>query len=244
MKRKILIFVVTYKASFRILRLINKIPFSKLKKINYKILISDDNSEDEDTIKYINLAKNRFKSKVTLNFNKENLGYGANIKKCLNIAYKNNFDFAVMLHGDNQYNPKYIYNMINQLFYNQHISAVCGSRMSNKKNALKGNMPIYKFIGNIFLTKLFNLIFKTKFTDCHTGYWAYNLKKIKRKTFKNCDNKFCFDVDLRINLINQSHLIKEIPIGTYYGTERSSTHLIYAIRFFIKTIINGFFNKK
>jgi len=95
MKKKILIFVVTYKASFRVLRLINKIPFTKLSKMNYKILISDDNSEDEETIKYINLAKNKFKSKVTLNFNKTNLGYGANIKKCLNIAYKNNFDYAV-----------------------------------------------------------------------------------------------------------------------------------------------------
>ena len=98
MKRKILIFVVTYKASFRILRLINKIPFSKLKKINYKILISDDNSEDEDTIKYINLAKNRFKSKVTLNFNKENLGYGFGVNT-LTPSQKNILIFSALALG-------------------------------------------------------------------------------------------------------------------------------------------------
>ena len=63
MKKKVLIFVVTYKASFRVVRLINKIPFLKLKNFNLKILISDDNSEDKDTIKYIQLVKNKFGSK-------------------------------------------------------------------------------------------------------------------------------------------------------------------------------------
>ncbi len=242
MKKKVLIFVVTYKASFRVLHLINKIPFSKLKNINYKILISDDNSEDEETTRYINLAKTKFKSKITLNFNKINLGYGANIKKCLNVAYKNHFDYAVMLHGDNQYNPKYIYNMFSTLQKNQNISAVCGSRMYSKKGALKGNMPIYKFLGNIFLTNLFNLIHKKTFTDCHTGYWAYNLKKIKKKIINKCDDKFCFDIDLRINLVNQNHIIKEIPINTFYGTERSSMHIIYALRFFFKIILSKFKN--
>jgi len=244
MKKKILIFVVTYKASFRVLRLINKIPFTKLSKMNYKILISDDNSEDEETIKYINLAKNKFKSKVTLNFNKTNLGYGANIKKCLNIAYKNNFDYAVMLHGDNQYNPKYIYNMVKELNNHNSLSAVCGSRMANKKKALIGNMQIYKFIGNIFLTNLFNFIFEKNFTDCHTGYWAYNLKKIKKSTFQECDDKFCFDIDLRIKLVSNKKLIKEIPIDTYYGTERSSMHIVYAVRFFFKTIFSKLINYK
>ena len=240
MKKKILIFVVTYKASFRVLRLINKIPFIKLNKMKYKILISDDNSEDEETIKYINLAKNKFKSKIILNFNKINLGYGANIKKCLNIAYKNNFDYAVMLHGDNQYNPKYIYNMVKELNENSNFSAVCGSRMANKKKALIGNMPIYKFIGNIFLTNLFNFVYKKKFTDCHTGYWSYNLKKIKKNIFQQCDDKYCFDIDLRIKLVNNNKLIKEIPINTHYDTERSSMHIIYAIKFFIKTIFGKF----
>ena len=65
-----------------------------------------------------------------------------------------------MLHGDNQYNPKYIKNMLELLIKNNDIATVLGSRMYNKSNALKGNMPIYKFIGNIFLTKLFNLFYK------------------------------------------------------------------------------------
>ena len=109
-------------------------------------------------------------------------------------------------------------------------------------NALIGKMPFYKFIGNIFLTWIFNSLYGTSFTDCHTGYWAYNLKLIDKKTFKNLDNNFCFDIDLRLKLVSEKKKIKEIPIKTFYGTERSSVHLIYAVRFFLKTIIFKIFN--
>ncbi|MFL2851965.1 MAG: hypothetical protein ACJZ76_03070 [Candidatus Pelagibacter sp.] len=71
MKKKLLIFVVTYKASFRIFNLIKKIPFKKLSKFNYQIYISDDNSDDNISLKYIKLTKYKFGSKIKLNFNKK-----------------------------------------------------------------------------------------------------------------------------------------------------------------------------
>ena len=122
------------------------------------------------------------------------------------------------------------------LIKNKNYSAVTGSRMLKKKDALKGNMPIYKFLGNIFLTKIFNLFYQTKFSDCHTGYWAYNLNKIELSLFNNVDNRFCFDIDMRLLLTQNNLKIKEIPIKTFYGNERSSIHIIYAIRFFLKTL--------
>ena len=186
MKKKILIFIVTYKASFRILNLIEKIPFKSLLKYNFEIYISDDNSDDKITVKYINLAKSKYGSKIKINFNKKNLGYGGNIKNCLSYALKKNFNYALMLHGDNQYNPKYITKMLNIITNTNKYVSVAGSRMMKKSLALKGKMPFYKFLGNIFLTKVFNLVFNTKFTDCHTGYWAYNLNRIDKKTFFNC----------------------------------------------------------
>ena len=235
MRYKILIFIITYKASYRLLDLINKVPFSYLKKHNFEIYISDDCSND-DTINYINKLKSRYKGYLTININKKNLGYGGNIKKCINFAFKKNFDFAVMLHGDNQYNPKFIQNMLQKIIKNRDIAAISGSRMAKKINALKGKMPIYKFIGNLFLSNLFNFIYKTNFTDCHTGYWAYNLNKIKKNFFLRADDNFCFDIDMRLMLSKEGLQIDEIPITTYYGNERSSIHIIYAIRFFIKTI--------
>jgi len=235
MKKKILIFIVTYKASFRLLKLIQKIPYKKLSNYNYTVFISDDNSEDLASFKYIKIVKNRYGSKIKINYNKKNLGYGGNIKKCINYAYKNKFNYAIMLHGDNQYNPKYIDKML-KLISKKNYDAIVGSRLKKRENALKGNMPIYKYIGNIVLSKYFNVFFNTKFTDCHTGYWFYNLLNIPKKYFDNCDDNFCFDLDLRLQLVNKNKNIKEIAINTFYGTERSSFHVIYAARFFYKVI--------
>ena len=242
MKKKLLIFIVTYKASFRLLKLIQKIPYKKLSNFNYNIYISDDHSEDLSTFRYIKLVKNRYGSKIKVNYNKKNLGYGGNIKKCINYAYKNHYDYAIMLHGDNQYNPKYIATMLN-LISKTNYDAIVGSRMRKREDALKGNMPIYKYLGNIVLSKYFNILFNTNFTDCHTGYWFYNLMNLPKKYFDNCDDNFCFDLDFRLQLVNKSKSIKEIAINTFYGTERSSFHVVYAIRFFYKVLKFRLFKK-
>ena len=86
----LLIFIITYKASFRLLDIAKKIPLKYLKNKNYKILISDDSSND-DTIEYISKFKNKFKSKVVINLNKKNHGYGANIKRCIKYAFKTTY---------------------------------------------------------------------------------------------------------------------------------------------------------
>ena len=231
---KILLFIITYKASYRIKKVINEIPFKFFRKFNYKILISDDFSND-NTKKYIQIIKKKHK-RVILNFNSKNVGYGANIKKCMSYAYKHKYDYAAMIHGDNQYSPKYLNKMFDKIIKNKCIS-VTGSRMKIKKNAINGGMPFYKFLGNIVLTKIFNLFHETSFTDCHTGYWIYDLKKIKKKWLKEFDNGFLFDLDMRTKLVKEKQEIKEIPIYTRYGSERSSIHLKYALGFFIKTIL-------
>ena len=232
---KILLFIVTYKASYRVRKVINEIPFSYFKKFNYKVLISDDSSND-NTINYMNNIKKKNK-KVKLNFNKKNIGYGANIKKCLNYAYQKKYNYAAMIHGDNQYSSKYLKQMF-KIILETNYAAITGSRMKNRNNAIKGGMPFYKFIGNIFLTKIFNLFNNSNFTDCHTGYWVYDLKKIQKNWLKNFDNGFLFDLDMRKKILENNYEIKEIPIVTRYGNERSSTHLNYAIRFFFKSIFS------
>jgi GT2 family glycosyltransferase len=233
MNKSILIFIITYFASHRLKKVYKKIPFKQIfsKKFRAKVLISDDKSTD-DTIKIAKKISYNNKN-VILNFNKKRLGYGGNIKFCLNYAIKNNYDYAVMIHGDEQYDPKYINEMILKINCQKKIAAICGSRMLYKKDALKGGMPKYKFIGNIVLTKIFNLFFNAKFTDCHSGYWFYNLLYIKKINLKKINNNFNFDNQLRINLINKKLKILEVPIKTYYGNERSSVHLIYALRFLL-----------
>ena len=239
MKKKILIFLITYHASFRLKKVFDLIELKKFKDYKVKILISEDNSGD-DTLEVANKIYKENKSLVFLKNNKKRLNYGGNIKSCLNYAIKNSFDYAIMVHGDGQYHPKYILPIIKKLEQSDS-AAVCGSRMMNKKNAIKGKMPLYKFLGNIFLTKLFNIFHSTKFTDCHTGYWIYNFKYIKKNVLNNLTNTFNFDNQMRINLLKNNLEIKEIPIKTIYGSERSSVHLEYAIKFFFETIIKKFY---
>ncbi len=231
MKNKLLIFIITYKANFRIKKVFKLLPLSKLKNYKVKIFISDDASNDE-TVNYIERIK---KKNVIKNINSKNLGYGGNIKVCLNYAKKKKFDFAIMLHGDGQYHPKYLPGMIKKL-NTKNVSAVTGSRMIYKKNALKGKMPIYKFVGNVFLTFLTNLITKKKFSDCHSGFWAYRMSIFDKINLKKITNGFNFDQQIRLNCVKNSFSIEEIPIRTIYGSERSSIHLIYAIRYLLELI--------
>ena len=231
MKKKRLVFIITYKASKKIKDIFKKI--SKLKEFkNYDIYISDDNSPD-DTVSYLKNIKNK---NIKISLNKKNLGYGGNIKKCIRYAIKKKYSQAIMIHGDDQYHVKYVKKMIKILIKND-VAAVTGSRMKIKKGALKGKMPIYKFIGNLVLTYMFNLIFKTSFTDCHTGLWGYNLKKIKKINLNEIDSGYNFDSQLRIKILSQKFKIKEIPIQTFYRDEHSSYHINYSKNFFKELFI-------
>ncbi len=234
MKKKLLIFIISYKASFRVQNVIKKIPFKKLKNYKTKLLISDDASND-DTIYYANKNKNK---DTWIIKNKKNLGYGGNIKKCLNFSINKKFDYAVMIHGDGQYNPKYIPNLIKKIENKNNVVSTTGSRiLGGLKNLKKGNMPIYKMIGNIFLTYVFNFFMNKKFTDAHTGLWAYNLKLLKHKNFNLLTSGYNFDQEFRFMNILDKKLILEIPIKARYGDERSQLHVNYALKFFLNTLL-------
>lgn len=243
-KNKVLIFIISYKASHRIEEVYKQIPFYKLKKYYVKTLISDDFSNDDTNfyIKKINSKKN-----IYVNFNKSNMGYGAHIKKCLNFAIKKKFDYAVMIHGDGQYHPSYIPKLLS--YFSTHeakfIGATTGSRLlKGLKSVKKGGMPIYKMLGNIILTKIFNFLFDTNYTDAHTGLWAYNLKFLKGGRHKVLANNFNFDQDFRFLCMYNKMKIKEIFIRTKYGDERSQLHIIYAMRFFFYSIFFFLSEKK
>lgn len=230
--KKVLIFLITYKAKTRVVKAFNGIPFKKLKKYVVDVLISDDASNDK-TVDYIKGIRGK---NVIKKFNKINLGYGGNIKKCLKYSLNNDYDYAIMLHGDAQYHPRYIPSMLKKIQSNPKIKAVTGSRMKNKKDALKGRMPIYKFIGNILLTKITNILLRSNFSDCHTGYWIYSTNALKKININDMTNSLNFDQQMRFKFIKKKLLISEIPIKTIYAEERSSVHLLYAIKYFLKLL--------
>jgi GT2 family glycosyltransferase len=238
MKKKVLIFIITYYSSYKLKEVFNLIPFKKLKNYKINVLISDDKSKD-DTMEYAIKICNNNKANVAIKQNFKRLNYGGNIKSCLDYAQKKNYQYAVMLHGDAQYSPKYIPTLIKKIIDLKCV-AVYGSRMKIKKNALKGRMPIYKFIGNIFLTFIFNKIYFTNFSDCHSGYWVYDLRYINKNIYKNLTNTLNFDNQLRIKLVKNHLKINEIPIKTIYKDENKSFQLIYAFKFLFETIFKRF----
>ncbi len=234
-KEKLLIFIITYKAKKRLYNVFKKINFKKIKNYQVHLLISDDCSRDK-TIYYSKEILKKFKH-AKLNINKKNLGYGGNIKKCLSFAIKNKFKYAVMIHGDGQYSPIYIKELVMALKEKNYYAST-GSRLkSGILSAIHGGMPLYKLIGNIFLTKFFNFVFKTNFKDAHTGMWAYRMDIFNKIKLNELPNTFNFDQLIRIKIIQKKLQIKEIPIKTIYADERSQLHIMYAIKFLIISII-------
>lgn len=126
-----------------------------------------------------------------------------------------------MLHGDGQYDPKKLPKFISKLLLDKY-DAVFGSRMHSYISAISGGMPLYKFFGNIFLTKIQNFILKSKLSEFHSGYRSYTVNSLKKINYKNFTNSFHFDTEIIIEFFKKKLSIIEIPIPTNYNNEISN----------------------
>lgn len=243
-KKRILIFIPAYHVEKKILNVLKRIPMRLLGDYFIRILIIEDFSKD-NTKKVIEeyLKRNANINFIHLIKNEKNYGYGGVQKIAFNYALKNNFDFVIMLHGDGQYAPEKIPDFISNLV-NSKVDAVFGSRLINPKDALKGGMPLYKFIGNRALTIIQNLILGTKMSEFHSGYRSYNVEALKKINFEKNTNDFHFDTEIIIQIQKLKLTIKEIPMPTYYGDEVSHLKSIpYGINVLISTFKYKFFYK-
>src|SRR5262249_19130770 len=137
---------------------------------------------------------------VRLLRNAINQGYGGNQKIGYTYAIEHDYDAVVMVHGDGQYPPELLPQMIAPIL-NGEADAVFGSGMSNKRDELKGGMPYYKFVGNIVLTKIQNLMLGSRLSEFHSGYRAYSVAALKRIPFQDNSNVFHFDTDIIIQFV-------------------------------------------
>ena len=238
---KTLVLITAFNVEKFLEDVVMRIP-KEIKSYNPEILIINDFSRD-NTLQKMREIKGNFKDfKVTCLTNKTNLGYGGNQKLGYHYAIKNNFDYVVMLHGDGQYAPESIIDMIKPLAENK-CSAVQGSRMIKKMNALKGKMPLYKFFGNIFLTYVQNLLSGLKMSEYHSGYRAYSVKALKKIPFNLNSKYFHFDTQILLQLKVVNENIFEIPIPTFYGEQISSLKSIQYGFAILKTTIIFYLQK-
>src|SRR5262249_37663362 len=128
------------------------------------------------------------------------------------------FDFVAMVHGDGQYAPEELPKLVEPLREGR-ADAVFGSRMMHRFGALKGGMPLYKFVGNKILTRIQNTLLGTKLSEFHSGYRIYSVEALKKINFRLNSNDFHFDTEIIIQLLNAKARIVELPIPTYYGNE-------------------------
>ena len=215
---KIGILIVAYNAESTIESTLNRIPQEFVPEI-YSILISDDSSKDLTSFRASNFA-NSSKLPITVISQPINLGYGGNQKFGYSWAIRNDWDVVVLLHADGQYAPEFIAQIIKPIIEN-NADAVFGSRMLNKRDALKGGMPKYKWVGNQILTFIQNKLTNQNLSEWHSGYRAYRVESLKKLNLGGLSNGFRFDTQIILELLATKQRISEIPIPTFYGDEVS-----------------------
>lgn len=227
LNKKIVVVLPAYNAEKTILKTLDDLP----KDIIDDIVLVDDFSTD-DTVQ---IAKS-YGIRHIIEHNK-NLGYGANQKSCYNKALELNADIIIMLHPDYQYTPKLIHSM-SYLIANEVYSVVLGSRILGK-GALKGGMPIYKYVFNRILTLVQNLVMNQKLSEYHSGYRAYASEVLDRINYNANSNDFVFDNQVISQVFMAGFEIAEITCPTKYFPEASSINFIRSFKYGLGCIITA-----
>ncbi|TVR84549.1 MAG: glycosyltransferase family 2 protein, partial [Chitinophagaceae bacterium] len=175
----------------------------------------------------------------------QNKGYGANQKSCYEKAIELNADIVIMLHPDYQYEPKLLTAMAS-LIAEDIYPVVLGSRILGG-GALKGGMPVYKYISNRFLTLFQNILVQQKLSEYHTGYRGFSTAVLKDINFSGNSDDFIFDNEMLSQIIFKGYEIAEITCPTKYFEEASSINLSRSIKYgfgVLKVSVEHFFSKR
>jgi len=208
--KTITVVMPAYNAEKTLARNYHEIPFD----IVDAVILVDDHSTDRT----IDVAKELGIRHIIRH--EKNKGYGGNQKTCYNKALELNSDIVVMLHPDYQYTPKLIASM-SHLIANGVYEVVLGSRIPGK-GALKGGMPVYKYIANRILTLTQNLLMNQKLSEYHTGYRAFSRKVLEAVNYNANSDDFIFDNQMLAQIFYAGFEIAEITCPTRYFKEASS----------------------
>ena len=223
-KLKVVVVMPAYNAARTLATTYQNIP----SEVVDEVLLVDDASKDETV-------------KIALDFHLKvirhphNVGYGGNQKTCYLEALREGADIVVMLHPDGQYDPRLIPQIIEPIRKGE-ADFVLGSRLRQKGGALKGGMPLYKFLANRFLTAIENLILGQNLSEMHTGYRAYSRNFLGIIPFLRNSNDFVFDSQIIAQAVAFKQRIAEIPVSTKYFKEASSVNFRVSLVYGFKTL--------
>jgi len=196
------------------------------------VIIVDDASQDDTAA----MARTLPNTKVYIH--ETNRGYGGNQKTCYKMALNEGADIIIMVHPDYQYTPKLIPAMTS-LIGNGLYHCVLGSRILGGY-ALKGGMPIWKFVSNRFLTFVENIFLGAKLSEYHTGYRAFSRILLEQLPLEVNSNDYLFDNQMLAQIVWRGFTIAEISCPTKYFGEASSIGLIRSIKYGFGCLFTAF----
>lgn len=217
--KKIVVVLPAYNASKTLQLTYDEIPFD----IVDSVILVDDRSTDNT----VEIAREIGIEHIIIH--EQNTGYGGNQKSCYNKALELEADIVIMLHPDYQYDPRLIHSM-SYLIANDVYPVVIGSRILGK-GALKGGMPMYKYIANRLLTFTQNVLMNQKLSEYHTGYRAFSREVLLSINFNQNSDNFVFDNQMLAQIFRKGYEVAEITCPTKYFAEASSINLSSSITY-------------
>jgi glycosyltransferase involved in cell wall biosynthesis len=212
------ILVVAYNAESTLRSVLQRIPSPIMAKIA-EIFVFDDASTDTTHDVGKQLQSEEFHDgKLSIYRNEINQMYGGNQRRGYQYAMQRDLDIVVLLHGDGQYAPEIMQDLLTPLETGQ-ADMVMGSRMLVPGAARKGNMPMYKYIGNNILTFTENTLAGTNLSEFHSGYRAYSVKALRDIPLDSMTTNWHFDTQIILEFLKRGYRVAEVPIPTYYGDE-------------------------
>ena len=216
---RICILVVAYNAERKLAGVLDRIPQDILGKVE-EIVVFDDASQDRTEAVAREYRQRPGWEKLVVPKNPVNLMYGGNQQQGYRYAIERGFDIVVLLHGDGQYAPEVMQRLLTPLEEGT-ADLVMGSRMMVRGAALRGNMPMYKFVGNRILTWAQNRLLGTRLSEFHSGYRAYAVAALQTVPLASLTTNWHFDTQIILEFLKRDYRVAEVPIPTYYGDEIS-----------------------
>jgi len=217
--KRVAIVLPAYNAANTLEKTYSEIPFD----IVDEVILVDDHSKDQT----IEVGRRLGIKHIICHQN--NLGYGGNQKSCYNKALELGADIIIMLHPDYQYTPRLIEAMVS-IIGNELYPVVFGSRILGK-GAVKGGMPIYKYLSNRALTLTQNILMNQKLSEYHTGYRAFSSEVLKKIDYNINSDDFIFDNEIVAQIFYNNFEIAEITCPTNYDSLSSSINLKRSISY-------------
>jgi glycosyltransferase involved in cell wall biosynthesis len=233
--KKLIVVLPAYNAALTLEKTYREIPFN----IVDDVILVDDASSDQT------VEVGRKLGITNIIRHDKNTGYGGNQKTCYDAALNSGADIIVMLHPDYQYTPLLIPAMA-EIIATGVYEVVLGSRILGK-GALKGGMPLYKYISNRFLTMFQNILIDQKLSEYHTGYRAFSRKVLESINYHANSDDFVFDNQMLSQIFMAGFDIAEVTCPTKYFDEASSINFRRSAKYGIgvlNTSLQHFFHKK